>query len=356
MSLQVLPIASLPVGIKNGVGGLVGRRLYAGLGSAGKHLFFYDLDTPALGWQQAPLFPGLERNDAVAVTSGNRLYVFSGAGIEPGNCSPSVLSDGYYFDVNDNAWGQVEASIPVGLLGASGCEIEPEKLLFFGGYNKSTFDDFLSKLSQVDAALQPQQHQALLSEFMSQPIEEYGWNGDIWQFDTRLQRWSIKASNPFAANCGAGLIQQENRVTLIEGEVKPGLRSLDSKQFTFHSTGGADYQRIPAIAQSNPNHEGIAGGFAGLTQDALTVAGGAYFVGSQDNYRKRQWYSHQGLKKHYSTDIWRFDGKRWQIAGQLSQGLAYGVAISVGDEMYVIGGEDNSGAAQRGCCVLTWSH
>ncbi|MDN3685420.1 hypothetical protein QW180_25115 [Vibrio sinaloensis] len=51
-----------------------------------------------------------------------------------------------------------------------------------------------------------------------------------------------------------------------------------------------------------------------------------------------------------------FDGKRWQIAGQLSQGLAYGVAISVGDEMYVIGGEDNSGAAQRGCCVLTWSH
>ncbi|MDN3685418.1 hypothetical protein QW180_25105 [Vibrio sinaloensis] len=49
--------------------------------------------------------------------------------------------------------GQVEASIPVGLLGASGCEIEPEKLLFFGGYNKSTFDDFLSKLSQVDAAL-----------------------------------------------------------------------------------------------------------------------------------------------------------------------------------------------------------
>jgi N-acetylneuraminate epimerase len=82
MSLLIDSFPALPVGIKNGIGGLLGTRLYVGLGSAGKQLFYYDLEQPESGWQQAADFPGTERNDACYVVSNDKLYVFP----EPGNC------------------------------------------------------------------------------------------------------------------------------------------------------------------------------------------------------------------------------------------------------------------------------
>lgn len=355
MSLQVLPFKSLPMGIKHGVGGLIGRRLYVGLGSAGKRLFFCDLEQADTSWEEATPFPGSERNDAVAITTETRLYVFSGAGIENGNTHPTVLTDGYYFDALSHTWNRVENSAPVGLLGACGCELEPGKLVFFGGYNKQTFDEFLAQISAVDVSSQPETHQQLLSAFMSQPEKNYRWNRDIWQFDTQSQAWTILAVNPFPANCGAGLVQQDSTVTVIEGEVKPGLRSLETKQFTFDADGEVRCHALPSIADNHPDHEGIAGGFAGQINHHLIIAGGAYFVGSQDNYRKRQWYCHQGLDKHYSTDIWRCDGKQWRKAGQLSTGIGYGVSISVNNQVYLLGGEDKAGTAQSSCYTLSGS-
>ncbi len=64
MSLVIDAIADLPVGIKHGVGGLLGRKIYVGLGSAGKQFFYFDLDKPELNWQSAPEFPGCAREDA----------------------------------------------------------------------------------------------------------------------------------------------------------------------------------------------------------------------------------------------------------------------------------------------------
>ncbi|MFM2587315.1 YjhT family mutarotase [Vibrio sp. TBV020] len=355
MSLLIEDFPPLPCGVKNGVGGVIGNKLYAGLGSAGKRLFFYDLDCPELGWQTAAEFPGVTRNDAVCTVSNDKLYVFSGAGILDGEQAPVVLDDGYLYDPRVNQWSRLETHLPIGLLGASACEFEPGQLLFFGGYCKETFDTFLAAISKIDPESQPEKHRSMLVEFMSRPVEAYGWNQDIWMFDTFQKKWSLVAENIFPANCGAGIVRQNNVVTLIEGEVKPGLRSLDTKRYEFHSSRSLSSLKLPSIQQVEKSHEGLAGHFSGVINEQIIAAGGAYFIGSQSNFLKGQWYSHQGLTKHYNNQVWRFDGNEWhQTTSRLPEGVAYGVSISTNNKMYVIGGEGSKGQALSSCYALTW--
>lgn len=354
MSLLIESFPELPHGIKNGVGGLLGKRLYLGLGSAGKQLYYYDLQQPDLGWQRGADFPGTERNDACYVVSNDKLYVFSGAGQPSGSKAPIVLDDGYLFDSNTDSWSKLSCTLPVGLLGASACALPSGHLVFFGGYCKETFDTFVAKLTSIDAKKEPQKHQQVLSEFMSRPVFGYGWNRDIWSYDLVSERWSVVGDNPFAANCGAGIVQQGTRVTLVEGEIKPGLRSLQTKQFDFETVTNIDSKLCASIYDCNSQHEGLAGHYTGVIGEQILAVGGAYFIGSQHNFNNKQWYSHQGLTKHYSNHVWRFDGSSWYQERALPQGVAYGVAISANDKMYLLGGEDKLGQAQTRCYTLKW--
>ncbi|MBV7296969.1 YjhT family mutarotase [Enterovibrio paralichthyis] len=354
MSLHIAEFAQLPVGIKHGVGGKLGNRLYVGLGSAGKRLFYYDLERPDRGWQSAPDFPGTERNDAVSAVCNGKLYVFSGAGSEQNGEPPAVLMDGYAFDPVENRWEKLATQAPVGFLGASACEMSEGKLHFWGGYCKETFDTFLSQISAMDAAREPEQYQAVFCEFMSRPIPAYGWNKEIWQFDIQSGKWHIAAQNPYPANCGAALIKDGNKVVLVEGEVKPGLRSLESKAFQFQGDGTIHPMRLPAISETNNAHEGLAGHFGARLENHYLVAGGAYFVGSQHNFSQQKLYSHKGLTKRYDDTVWMFDGKRWETAGQLPEGIAYGTALTVGDSVILLGGERADGSAASQCVRLTY--
>lgn len=73
ISFQLLP--ELPVGVKHGVGGIIGQKLYAGLGSSGNAFLFRPKDMNS-GWKSAADFPGIARNDAAYTVCGNKLYVF----------------------------------------------------------------------------------------------------------------------------------------------------------------------------------------------------------------------------------------------------------------------------------------
>ncbi|EEX94617.1 hypothetical protein VIOR3934_20616 [Vibrio orientalis CIP 102891 = ATCC 33934] len=354
MSLLIEDFPPLPCGVKNGVGGVIGNTLYTGLGSAGKRLFFYDLDCPEHGWQSAAEFPGVARNDAAYTVSNDRLYVFSGAGCLSSEQPPVVLDDGYVYDPKIDQWDKLNTQTPVGFLGASACELEPGRLVFFGGYCKETFDTFLAAISQLDPKTEQEKHRAMLTEFMSRPIKAYGWNQNIWQFETTLQKWSIVADNIFPANCGAGIVRQGNSITLVEGEVKPGLRSLETKRFEFQSPHNLSSTKLPSIQQAANNHEGLAGHFCGMVNHQIIAAGGAFFIGSQRNFLKGQWYSHQGLTKHYNNQVWRFDGNKWHQATSIPEGVAYGVSISTNNKMYLLGGEGSNGQAQSSCYAITW--
>lgn len=346
MTIHLTFLPDFPVAIKNGVGGSLGRRLYAGLGSAGKHFFYFDLDQSGGDWQPAADFPGVERNDAVCVTTPKGLYVFSGAGNDPRHAHTSVLMDSYFFCVDTQQWHSLDTTLPVGLLGASATAVNDHQLLFWGGYCKETFDALMKQLSVASSA---EESTELLTVFMGQSVEAYGWNSLIWLYDVRKNTWEAIARNPYPANCGAALVRANDDYLLIEGEVKPGLRSLKTKCYRFDHQWRLTTKHTTSIAEQWPHHEGIAGGYASAVENAIVLAGGAYFIGSQANYQQGKLYSHQGLTKHYSDTIWRHQNDEWAQAGKLPIPSAYGVSIPSQDGLYVLGGETLDGQTLS-CC------
>ncbi|MBA5764628.1 YjhT family mutarotase [Vibrio sp. 404] len=351
MKMHFSPLPSLPVGLKNGVGFAQQDVIYAGLGSLGSQWLMLDIAS-GHGWQAKAPFPGTSRNDAVCIAVAGGCYVLSGAGVIDGYDYPTVLTDGYFYNCTEDSWHLVTDQIPVGLLGAAGSAVG-EYLFLIGGYNKCQFDGLMAQLNSPLMASDPDKKQACLVEFMSKPIEDYQWNDKIFRFELSSKQWQEVGENPFQANCGAGVLHSNGSLVLVEGEVKPGLRSLHTKQYQFEGGKLAQANYLASIIECDPTHEGLAGAYCGEINGLWVVAGGAFFIGSQSNYRTEKHYSHQGLSKTFSDAVWCFDGCEWQLAGQLPQGGAYGVSVTTPQGMVLLGGESQQGEALTYCYLLT---
>lgn len=355
MSVIFSSLPDLPEGVKNGVAARDGTHLYAGLGSAGKRFFLLDLDNLKAGWQSTTDFPGTTRSDAVTITDSKGIWVFSGAGVPENTDCAQVLTDVYFFEFANKSWQRMDTQTPVGLLGACGCEVSTGRFVFFGGYNKTMFDDFCAKMSRLDEEHDQLERQQLLCEFMSKKPQDYGWNQEIIQYDISHNEWTALQKNPYQANCGAGLIWHANTATLIDGEIKPGLRSTEIKQFTLNDENEFSSAQLPSIQSDTAEHEGLAGSYAGVLNNKLVALGGAYFIGSQSNVRQGQWYSHKGLTKHYSNSVWCFDNNRWQVIAEMPIGAAYGSTVESETGLILIGGEDANQKALVSCYLLECS-
>lgn len=82
-----------------------------------------------------------------------------------------------------------------------------------------------------------------------------------------------------------------------------------------------------------PDREGFAAPFAGVSGDALLVAGGANFPG------KKPW---EGGAKVWSDTAFVLDqpSGTWRAAGQLPRPLGYGVSVTTKDGVLCLGGSD----------------
>ncbi|MBM3983618.1 MAG: galactose oxidase [Planctomycetes bacterium] len=90
-----------------------------------------------------------------------------------------------------------------------------------------------------------------------------------------------------------------------------------------------EWERLPSL----PDKEGFAGPFAGVSNGALVVAGGANFPD------KKPW---EGGKKVWTDAVFvleKPDGK-WQTAGKLPRPLGYGVSVTHGNGVVCVGGSD----------------
>src|SRR6185436_4067728 len=82
-------------------------------------------------------------------------------------------------------------------------------------------------------------------------------------------------------------------------------------------TIAAEWKQLPSL----PDAEGFAGSFAGVSNGALLVAGGANFPD------RKPWEG--GAKVWYHTVyVLEHPNAKWKIAGQLPRALGYGVSVT----------------------------
>jgi N-acetylneuraminate epimerase len=93
--------------------------------------------------------------------------------------------------------------------------------------------------------------------------------------------------------------------------------------------------------------EGLAGAYSAKVGDTILIAGGANFHGARAAAEAGNWYAHDGLSKHWASEVFALQNGAWSQVGQLPEGMAYGGAFSVEDGLLVVGGEDGARAARN---------
>ncbi len=305
---SVLP--ETPVPFKSGTGAIDNDTVYIGLGSAGTA--WYKLDTQAKDkkWTALAAFPGGPRDQATSAFIDGNLYVFGGIGKNSEGLT-QVFNDVHKYNPKTNSWVKLMSHAPMGMAGHV-TFVHNGKAYVTGGVNQNIFNGYFEDLNE--AGKDSTAIDKINAHYFDKKAEDYFFNKFLLSFDPSTQQWSYAGESPWYGTAGAAVV---NKLAPV----------------------------------SSP--DGVAGGFAGISNDSLIFAGGAGFKGSRENYQNGKNYAHEGLKKSYSTDIHLWHNGKWDKSGELSQGRAYGVSLPWNNSLLIIGGETAGGKAVTDSVLIT---
>ncbi|MBW5815029.1 N-acetylneuraminate epimerase [Yersinia kristensenii] len=344
----------VPVPFKYGTGTRINNNLYIGLGSAGQSWYRLDTDKVNDGWQKIADFPGQPREQAVTVALDGKLYVFGGVGKNAASDTQiSALNDVYRYDPQTNQWQPLATRAPRGLVGTAATTLNGSQALLLGGVNKAIFDGYFTDLSS--AGSDETQKNAVINAYFEQAPADYFYNRDVLMYDPVKNQWKSGGQTPFLGTAGSAITAINGDLILINGEIKPGLRTATVWQGKKQGTE-LKWQRQPDLisAEKGTVQEGLAGAFAGVSHDVVLVGGGANFPGSWKQFNTGQLYAHKGLKKQWQQPIYARVDNQWRVVGKLPQPLGYGVSIQDKDKVILVGGETSGGAATSAVTQLSW--
>ncbi len=344
----------IPVPFKNGTGARVDNSLYVGLGSAGQSWFRFDMDKDSRGWQKIADFPGQPREQAVTVALGGKLYVFGGVGkSSPADNQVRALSDVYRFDPQSNQWLQLATRAPYGLVGVAATTLDSAQALLLGGVNKAIFDGYFTDMAA--AGNDETQKATVTNAYFDKAPADYFYNRDVLIYDPVKNQWKSAGQLPFSGTAGSAISDLNDRLILINGEIKPGLRT--AAVWKGKKQGSQlNWQQLPDLISSEKGkaQEGLAGAFSGVSHNVVLVAGGANFPDAWKQFNAGQLYAHKGLKKQWQQSVYALVDNQWQIAGKLPQPLGYGVSIQDKNKVILVGGETTDGRATSAVTQLSW--
>ncbi len=346
----------LPVGLKSGVSAQLGDKLFVGLGSAGKEFYMLDLKSVGKGWQKKATFSGPARSGATASVVGDEIFIFGGSGkVQASDSAPILFDTVYRYNVKSDAWAQVNTTSPVGLLGAASYSPDGKNVVFFGGYNKGYFDKYLSDIMATDKKKEPIKWQKIVDDYMGMKPLDYKWNRSVLSFKPETGKWSDLGQSPYLPNCGSALVNNGKQTTIISGEIKPGLRTSEVKQFNYGQP--QPWQSLHALPapESATVQEGVAGAFAGESNGALIVAGGANFHGAKGAFESGNMFAHNGFGKAFNPEMYIYKDGLWSQVNDLPKGLAYGASFTTKDGVLIVGGEDGARKATKTAYLLSWN-
>lgn len=339
-----------PLPTKNGGGALIGDTVYVGLGVTDK---FYALNLKEQGatWKEIAAFPGGQRTQPAVAAVAGKLYVFGGHQANAQGVV-QIVNDAYVYDPVTNVWTKLETRAPRGLTGASTATYL-DRVFIFGGVNEGIFNGYFQ-----DAAAN-KGNDAKLAEinanYFEKRTQDYFFTPEMYSYDPATNKWRNEGVFPFPARAGAAFAIHDGKAIVVNGEVKPGLRTpatevgtITAEKTTWKSLGD-----LPA--PQGKTQDGIAGAMGGYTNGYYIVTGGANFIGSVESYKKGNLHAHKGLTKAWHSEVYALDSKgKWKIIGNMPENIGYGVAVTYGNKVVMIGGETDGGKALSKVQVVSY--
>ncbi len=231
--IETLP--ALPCSLDNMTGAMLGNTVYIAGGNKNhvpcNVLYCLNLENLQEGWQKLQDFPGPPRIQAVSAAQsdihGNPLFCLWGGFATSGDNRPATLSvNGYAYSPVSGEWTPLSAPTnnkgdTISLGGGTAVALSDSLVLCMGGVHK---DIFLQALRHT------------LPGYLSHPVEWYRFNNSLLVYNTRQKLWKEIANIPSTARAGALSVFDGQGYLLINGELKPGIRTPDITRILLKQT------------------------------------------------------------------------------------------------------------------------
>jgi cyclically-permuted mutarotase family protein len=240
-------LPSLPFTMSRMAGALVDQKIYLAGGWTDGRLAntFISLDlskweNDQFEWEILDDFPGQPRLQAIAVGQNaaeeKHFYLFSGSSYPGHEEDPFIMTDGLEFNPKTEKWTILPDIKPDGadalsLHGGSAVAIGTQHILFIGGVNRSIFYNAWKRERDIELARaihDTVQLERLLEEkqdyFLMEP-QEYKFNQAVLAYHTITKTWIKVGDYPFPGPAGAPMVNWDNGFVVVNGEIKPGVRS-----------------------------------------------------------------------------------------------------------------------------------
>lgn len=243
--VDMCTLPSLPAAMDNMAATLCGTRLYVAggneKGQGCRRFLSLDLMDLEKGWRVLPSFPGSSRIQPVMLSamssSGEKVYLTGGFQPVQDEQAPRVPSDMLAYNPTTNTWS-VETQLPRladgnlrSLTGGCGVKTSDSTLLFMGGVNRNRFYTALDRPRQIalakslDNTTLVDSLEAEGKAYMHQPVEWYAFNTSLLRYNTRSCEWTNWGEYEQLARAGACAVAFNNALIIINGELKPGVRT-----------------------------------------------------------------------------------------------------------------------------------
>ena len=228
--VQMDTLPSLPVTIDNMAGALLENTIYIVGGNVNgvpsSNVYSLNLADLAEGWKEEVAVPGNPRVQPVCAAQGGKLYVWGGFSTAGEGREATLSVDGYAYNPSAKEWKQVatptdEAGTPVSLGGGVALPMGEGAVLCAGGVNK---DIFLQALQGIHKG----------KEYLTRPVEWYQFNRKLLKYDVNEDKWTCLGDYEQGARAGAAMVSDGSSYYIINGELKPGIRTKDINRIKFN--------------------------------------------------------------------------------------------------------------------------
>ena len=161
--------------------------------------------------------PGEPRVQPVCVAQDGKLYVWGGFAPAVEGHQASLSVDGYMYSPETKEWSSVATPYDaegneISLGGGMGTSFGEGMILCAGGVDK---DIFLKALQGIYAG----------KEYLSHPVEWYRFNRNLLLYHPQTDKWTTLGEYEQGARAGAVIVSQDGFHYIINGELKPGIRT-----------------------------------------------------------------------------------------------------------------------------------
>lgn len=241
--INLLP--NLPFSMDNLAAAAIGDNIYAIGGNCNSkpsnQMFQLNINKLENGWEAMPALPGPARLQPVAVAqhTANEIKLFVAGGYQPAiECQePIIPTEVLAYSPSTRKWNQV-STIPCSdngdlrtLTGGGGTTLDKDNILLMGGVNYNRFMLALQRekmQQEIFATSNSAASDSLKAEsktYLTQPEAWYLFNTVLLQYNLQNNTWDSLGEFPQLARAGAGIVSYKNRLIIINGELKPGIRT-----------------------------------------------------------------------------------------------------------------------------------